>query len=76
MNEILYDLVIQGYSIHVGSCSSKSPEICFAANTCDGMNRIATAAIEITITVIVKPFCAIHIKLIIMNLLIKKALFM
>ena len=53
----------------------KSPEICFAANTCDDMDRIATinetAAIETTIA---KPFCLINIKLIIINLLIKKAL--
>jgi len=34
-----------------------------------------TAAIEITITVIVKPFCIIDTKLIIINLLSKKASF-
>ena len=51
---------------------------CISANTCDDMGRTATinknAAIEITITAIVKPFCLINIKLIIINLLIKKAL--
>jgi hypothetical protein len=52
---------------------------CISANTCDDMGRTATinknalAAIEITITTIVKPFCLINIKLIIINLLIKKA---
>lgn len=52
---------------------------CISANTCDDMGRTATinknAAIEITITAIVKPFCIINIKLIIINLLTKKASF-
>src|SRR5215469_12314979 len=52
---------------------------CISANTCDDMDRTATinetAAIEITITVIVKPFCLINTKLIIINLLTKNASF-
>ena len=50
-----------------------------SANTCDDINRTATineiAAIEIIITLIVKPFCLINVKLIIINLLTKKASF-
>jgi hypothetical protein len=49
---------------------------CISANTCDDMDRTPTinksAAIETTITAILKLFCIINIKLIIINLLTKK----